>query len=76
MQKYYELVLKTKIEKSDKILLLWKCSIKYFWFEEFFLEKVIGWKKFFTLIHPSKRNILLYRNNKNKILEMLKKIFN
>jgi len=76
MTNYYELVLKEKIKKADIILLLWKCPIKFFWFEEFFLKENKAWKKFFTLIHPSKRNILLYRNNKEKILWILEEIFN
>jgi len=75
MTEYYNSVLKEKIKNSDKILLLWKCPIKFFWFEDFFIVEVKKWKTFFTLIHPSKRNILLYRNNKYKILEMLRRVF-
>lgn len=69
---YYNRVLKEKIEKSKKIILLGRTSMKFFKKDEFFKRYDNKGYKVLTLIHPSKRNITLYRNNKEKIINLLK----
>lgn len=64
----WERSLKSKVDSVDKILLLGNVSKAYF------AGKEIKNKEIYTLIHPSTRNIGIYNQNKESILEVLKKI--
>lgn len=73
MKDYYHRVLLDKIYNSDIVILLGKSPMKFFDQDEFFVDIMTGKKRFFTMIHPSKRNITLYRNNKEKVLSIFEK---
>jgi len=70
MDEYWERSLKTKVDLVDKILLLGNVSKVYF------AGKEIKNKEIYTLIHPSTRNIGIYNQNKESILNVLDKICN
>lgn len=71
MKQHYDVVLKSKIEKADRIIILGKVAEK-------FLNSIQGeplaGKKVIYLIHPSKRNFSLYQKSKENILTLLSNI--
>lgn len=74
MLDYWKRVLLDKVELSDKIILLGACPRKFFEKDSFFKRYDNKKFKVLTLIHPSKRNYKMYKDNKELILSLLKNI--
>lgn len=73
MDDYYRRVLHSKCLNADSIILVGKCSMEYFGFNNFYESKEINGKTYSTLIHPSKRNLDRYRKNKQRLINCLQK---
>jgi uracil-DNA glycosylase len=76
MTRYHQVKLKGLIEEHTDIILLGKCPMKFFGIEEFYVSKDVGGRTWHTLIHPSSRNIKRYRDDKDQIQAVLKRVFN
>lgn len=69
MDDYWERELRDKVWMASKILLLGNVA------RDYIHSKInVRNKKVYCLIHPSSRNIGIYRQNKEKILSVLKEI--
>lgn len=67
MDKHWDEVLLPKLMNSEKVVLLGNASRDYFNTKNF-----IPHLKAYEIIHPSKRNVSLFRKNKNDIIITLK----
>ena len=76
MDDYYRRVLHAKCLKADSIILVGKCSMNYFGFDDFYKTVEIKDKRYTTIIHPSKRNHSRYMSNRDKVLFCLTKAIN
>jgi uracil-DNA glycosylase len=69
MDEYWERSLEFKVQLADKIILLGNVARDYFYSK----DKTYSCNtEIFELIHPSKRNIGLYKQNKESILNILR----
>lgn len=68
MQHYYNTVLIHKMLVADVIILMGKTPINFFGYDDFFLQIKSEKRTIFTMIHPSKRNITLFRKNREIII--------
>lgn len=70
MDDYWERELELKVQMAEKIILLGNVSRDYFYSK----PKTYSCKtQIYELIHPSKRNIGIFNQNRTNILETLKK---
>lgn len=76
MEDYMKRVLRDKINNSEKVILLGACPRNFFGKKEFFKRYDNDKFKVLTLIHPSKRNSKMYKDNKEKLVSLLKDFIN
>jgi len=69
MDEHWEEVLQEKVQSVNKVILLGNVAKEYFW------SKPKTWScslEVLELIHPSRRNYNLYKNNKEQIVKQLR----